>query len=153
MPSLTECLETDHRRLDAILIQCKSLASAGGFAAAADRFVTFADGLSRHIDAEEDVLFPALQEHAPHAMGPVHVMRSEHAQLRELLVLIAAALRASDAAWQPRVQALEDILKAHNLKEERVLYPMADEAAGEAPDAGELQARLTGVLEGRVHPR
>ena len=152
MPALTECLQTDHRRLDAILAECKALASAGGFAAAADRFATFADGLSRHIDAEEDVLFPRPGRSMRRTRGPrprdALGARADPRAARPHL----AALRASDPPGShgasPRGRP-----EAHNMKEERVLYPMADEAAGEAPDADQLQARLTGVLEGRVHPR
>jgi len=152
MPTLTDCLETDHRRLDAILKESESLADRGSLAAAADLFATFADGLSRHIDAEEDVLFPALAKLAPHATAPMHVMRSEHAELRELLGRILRALRAADPVWRSDVGALEEILVAHNVKEERVLYPMSNEAASDAPEAGELRARLIGVLEGARRP-
>jgi len=147
MPTLTECLQTDHRRLDAILAECKALAIAGRFAAATDRFMTFRHGLSRHIDAEEDVLFPALAEHAPHAAGPMNVMRAEHGRIRELMSTLAGALAASDPAWRSVVDALEEILSGHNMKEERVLYPIADEATSDASDLDLLRARLNGIVE------
>ena len=108
MPTLTECLQTDHRRLDTILAECNALATAGRFAAAADHFVTFRQGLARHIDAEEGVLFPALAKHAPHAAGPMSVMRAEHGRIRELMANLAGALAASNPAWsmvRPRSRA------------------------------------------------
>ena len=150
MPTLTECLQTDHRRLDAILDECKALATAGRFAVAAERFATFRQGLARHIDAEEDVLFPALAEHAPHAAGPVGVMHAEHGQIRDLMATVTSALAASDPAWRSGVGELEEILSAHNLKEERVLYPMADEAMSDASDLDALRARLGGMVGGKT---
>lgn len=146
MPTTTECLQTDHRRLDAILTECKALAAAGRFPVAADRFAMFRQGLSRHIDAEEDVLFPALSERAPHAAGPVRVMRAEHGEIRDLMATLASALAASDPTWRSTVSALEEVLSGHNMKEERILYPMADEALGDAADHEPLRARLTSMV-------
>lgn len=150
MPRLTECLQTDHRRLDAILVECKAQAAAGRFAAAADRFTTFREGLARHIDAEEDVLFPALAQHTPHARGPVSVMRSEHVQIREWMATLARALAAADPAWSSVMGELEEVLSGHNAKEEHVLYPMADEATHEARELDVLRATLQGMIEARA---
>jgi len=146
MPTLTDCLESDHRRLDAILGETKSLVGAGKFPEAARRFSVFERGLSGHIDAEEQLLFPAIEEHAPQAAGPVHVMRAEHAELRQILVAIGKALAASDAAWRAHVQALEDILAAHNMKEERVLYPMANAVTEGDPGVDALREKIAGHL-------
>ena len=146
MPTLTDCLESDHRRLDAILAECRSLAAAGSFPVASERFATFGRGLCRHIDAEEDILFPALEERAPHAAGPMRVMRAEHAELLEIIAAVAAALVGSDPAWRSRLQQLEDVLVAHNAKEERVLYPMANEVSRDDPELEGLAASLAGSL-------
>jgi hemerythrin-like domain-containing protein len=148
MSTLTECLEEDHRRLDAILTECKSLATAGGFAAAAERFESFASGLSRHIDAEEGVLFPPLLERAQSAMGPVRVMRGEHLQIRALVLTLQTALRNSNPFWRSAVGELEALLDVHNMKEERVLYPMADAVAATAPGSEALRTRLVCFLAG-----
>ncbi len=147
-PTLTECLETDHRRLDGVVVECKRLATSGEYAAAAEQFASFARGLSRHIDAEEEVLFPALQEHAPQAGGPLHVMRREHEKLREMLGTVEEALRASRPIWRSGVGALEDLLAQHNLKEERILYPMANEATSEFAGLDALRASLVAALDG-----
>jgi iron-sulfur cluster repair protein YtfE (RIC family) len=144
MPTLTECLQRDHRRLDAILTESKAHAAAGRFSDAADRFTTFLQGLERHIDAEEDVLFPALSEQAPQMGGPMGVMRAEHIEIRDLMATLAIALATSDPTWRSTVCALEEVLSGHNIKEERVLYPTADEALGGAPDVDALSAKLSG---------
>ena len=146
MSTLTECLQSDHRRLDAILVKCKALAAAGSFPEAASHFATFAQGLSRHIDAEEDVLFPALEDWSPDAAGPMHVMKIEHVRIRELNAAIGSALEKRDGGWKGLVQQLEEVLGAHNLKEERVLYPSADQASKGAPDAEQVRDGILRLL-------
>jgi iron-sulfur cluster repair protein YtfE (RIC family) len=147
MASLTECLEMDHRRLDELLAECKELAALGAFADAIERFEVFARGLWRHIDAEERVLFPALEAHTPQAMPPIKVLLAEHGRLREELVALEQALGARDPSWRAAFHELVETLRAHNGKEERVLYPMADWAARTLPDLGALSARLLEALE------
>jgi len=76
--SATRCLEVDHRKLDVILDEVERAAAAGRFPQAHEQFVRFAVGLLRHIDAEENVLFPQLTEADEGATGPISVMRLEH---------------------------------------------------------------------------
>jgi hemerythrin-like domain-containing protein len=149
MAMLTDVLKSDHRRLDGLLAECKSLAAGRSFSTAAARFAEFARGLSWHIDAEEDVLFPVLERHAPGATGPTDVMRAEHEQIRDLLARIASALDASDSAWHPAVSELENLLAGHNRKEEHVLYPMANQVGDELPDCDEVRGRIVQVLAGK----
>src|SRR5215471_19114316 len=48
--TVTEYLQGDHRRLDAILADVEKLIGAGSFDEARKRFAEFNAGLSRHID-------------------------------------------------------------------------------------------------------
>lgn len=59
--NVTEYLETDHRRLDDIVAEVRRLADAGGFAQAGARFAEFVCGLDRHIEVEEQILFPLFE--------------------------------------------------------------------------------------------
>jgi iron-sulfur cluster repair protein YtfE (RIC family) len=93
---VTRCLEADHDRLDHVLADAEREANAGRFAEAHGRFLVFAGGLARHIDAEERVLFPPLLSADPRSRGPVSVMQHEHEELRELLATIGARLAASE---------------------------------------------------------
>ena len=92
----------------------------------------FACGLARHMQAEEQVLFPAFERTTGMVGGPVAVMNQEHNALRELLGTIAAALdsRDSDAA-RGQLHEVVAILEAHNMKEENIIYPRTDAALGE----------------------
>jgi iron-sulfur cluster repair protein YtfE (RIC family) len=148
-PSLTSCLEIDHRRLDAVLAECRSLASAASFAAAATRFEAFELGLSHHIRAEEEVLFPSLEAALPGAMGPTAVMRAEHGMLLGAVARVRAAFETSDGSWNEEVEQLEGLLVSHNRKEERVLYPMAERATQGLLSAPGLAEDLVRALDGR----
>ncbi|MGH0032578.1 MAG: hemerythrin domain-containing protein [Myxococcota bacterium] len=141
---MTGLLGADHERLDAILADAKRLLVAGEPAAARQRFEVFRQQLERHIEAEEQVLFPAFEDLAGStAGGPTSVMRAEHSELRKLMADVAGALEdgAPDGLTTP-LAALTARIYAHNGKEERILYPMTDRLAGEAGTLAELVQRL-----------
>jgi hemerythrin-like domain-containing protein len=69
------------------------------------------------------------------------MMRIEHADMRELLEQLRAALGAADAAeFLGLADTLNVLIQQHNLKEEQVLYALLDEALPAAAD--ELLAAL-----------
>lgn len=141
--TVTEYLEGDHRRLDAILHEVERLVGVSSFPKASLRFGEFACGLRRHIDVEEGVLFPDFERMTGMTMGPTTVMRGEHVQIRRLMDDVAAALTAGDAAATGlAIHGLTEVLIAHNMKEERMLYPMADQAAGSERARDDLVKRL-----------
>jgi iron-sulfur cluster repair protein YtfE (RIC family) len=137
--SLTHLLRLDHHRLDAVLAAAKQALRAGDLARARARFSEFREGLERHIAAEEEVLFPAFEALTGAAGGgPTHVMRSEHGELRRLMAEVASGLEGGGGEGHTTpLAALTARIYAHNGKEERILYPALDRAAGEA---GALQA-------------
>jgi iron-sulfur cluster repair protein YtfE (RIC family) len=143
-PSVTEYLTSDHRRLDEVLFAFEGLVSAGAFRDAQRRFAEFASGLGRHIDAEEEILFPAFdQMTGTVGVGPTFVMRSEHVKIRLLMNQVAHALAAADAAaMEASLQELKQLLANHNMKEERILYPTMDQAAGSDRARHNLVTRL-----------
>jgi len=142
--SVTELLSLDHRCLDAVLAESKRCLFAGDLRAGAAAFASFRDGLEHHIAAEEEILFPALDAlRGGAAAGPLHVMRVEHEEIRRLLAEVAASLErgAGDGPTAP-LAALTARLYAHNGKEERILYPMSDQAVGEAEGRADLVERI-----------
>jgi iron-sulfur cluster repair protein YtfE (RIC family) len=148
----TQCLDQDHRRLDGILREVEQAAGAAnpeGFARAGAQFATFATGLERHIEAEEGILFPELEELEPGAAGPTSVMHAEHEEIRALLGRIAGDLEGRAQAWQTGVARLKEVLSVHNMKEERILYPMANAAAQGSGRDVELAGRLRAALAGK----
>lgn len=137
--SVTDYLQADHRRLDAIIPAVERLADAGSFTEARARFGEFACGLGWHIEVEEQVLFPFFEAKTGMTRGPTTVMRVEHKDIRERIQRVFAALDARQVApMRDALGELTALLTAHNLKEERMLYPMTDRAI----DTVEAQERL-----------
>jgi len=142
--NVTEYLETDHRRLDAIVAEVRSLVEAGSFPQAGTRFAEFQCGLDRHIEVEEQILFPLFEQMTGmRDAGPTVVMRSEHVDIRQLMDDATAALKSADRTQTDSVlDGLMDVLGSHNTKEERVLYPMTDRAVGDDAARDDLVKRL-----------
>ncbi|MBM4344993.1 MAG: hemerythrin domain-containing protein [Deltaproteobacteria bacterium] len=128
MDSASHFLTADHRACDARWLAVEGAAHAGNAAAATGAWTLFAGAMERHFAFEEEVLFPAL-DHATgmHGAGPTAVMRHEHAQMRRLLATMAAAV--AQGAWDTLMDQGDTLLLLigqHNLKEEHILYPLAD---------------------------
>lgn len=141
--AVTEFLEADHRRLDAIVVGVRRHMAEGAFQRAGERFAEFVCGLNRHIDIEEQILFPAFEKATGMAGGPTVVMRHEHVEIRRHMGEATAALRAGDAsAAGEAIDALEGVLGEHNMKEEQILYPMADKSAGDDRARDDLVKRM-----------
>lgn len=137
--TVTGYLQADHRRLDAIVEAVERLADAGSFGDARMRFDELACGLGWHIDVEEQVLFPFFEAKTGMTRGPTTVMRVEHKDIHERMQRVTAALDARDSALtREALGELTTVLSSHNLKEERMLYPMTDRAI----ESVEAQERL-----------
>ncbi|HLG19254.1 MAG TPA: hemerythrin domain-containing protein [Bdellovibrionota bacterium] len=147
-------LQQDHREIDEIFMalrrEIRMVTDGRPFLVESLRsqFQMFDKRLERHIHWEEDLLFPAVEETRPDLKeGPGYVMRLEHEDIRRLKA--SANQRLSNP--EPKVEALKSaasdleemfsILKDHNMKEEHVYYPMADELFS-ASKTGELMKRF-----------
>jgi len=126
--SVTDYLQEDHRRLDGIYNSFQEAYKAGRWDDAAASFREFKLGLTRHIQAEEEVLFPTFEEKTGmHESGPTFVMRMEHKEIKDLLERIMSAAEAKDGGRvSEATDALSNILADHNMKEEHILYPESD---------------------------
>lgn len=122
--TLAQALEREHREIDEGIEAF--VASRGTGAPDTAALAQAVAGLRRHIYLEEEMFFPPLR--AAGLMGPVLVMLREHGEMWRLLDQLQAEL-AGDAAGELAGRLLDDLmprLEAHNLKEERILYPQAD---------------------------
>jgi hemerythrin-like domain-containing protein len=139
----TRILMDEHRVIERVLGALEAAAarmSSGAsvrvefFLQTADFIAGFADGC--HHRKEEGVLFPALEAAGiPRAGGPVGVMLAEHEEARAItrgLREAAERLVKGDptAATEARRNALDyaALLRQHIMKEDNVLFPMADRA-------------------------
>jgi iron-sulfur cluster repair protein YtfE (RIC family) len=119
----------DHERLDALLQSFHTLKHQD-FSNAKEAFRQFKSGLERHIRWEENLLFPLWEEKTGmFDAGPTVVMRHEHRRIEEQLQAIDRNVAEENMDDAQAEQALLALLAAHNLKEERVLYPAIDQVA------------------------
>ncbi|TAN84192.1 MAG: hemerythrin domain-containing protein [Gallionella sp.] len=127
MKTIAETMTADHKACDDEFAHAEQAAFAGNWSGAETGFNAFRNGMAHHFKMEEDVLFPALVS-AGGPSGPVHIMRMEHTQIRGLLEQMAAALANKNAQeYGGLSETLLIVMQQHNLKEEQILYPIADQ--------------------------
>lgn len=140
----SDFLGEDHRQCDVLWADVEQRADAGDVAAVRAAFGDFDAAMRRHFDFEEHVLFPALDDvTGMRGMGPTAVMRQEHEQMRRVLHTMAGALAGGDTGGLlDHGDTLLMLIQQHNVKEEQILYPLADaRLAAQWPG---LQARWPG---------
>jgi hemerythrin-like domain-containing protein len=126
--TLREYFTGDHRRCDEIWSDVEAAAESGGDQLAKAHFERFAAALERHLQMEEEVIFPAFEEATGmRNAGPTFVMRSEHEQMRGLLEQMRGSVDSGDELVDLG-DTLLMLIQQHNSKEENMLYPMAEQA-------------------------
>ena len=135
--------EQDHRDCDARWADVEELLDTQDVDAANPAWQKFDKGMRRHIAMEEEVLFPAFEAAARMGGGgPTAVMRMEHKQMIGLLEQIGTSMESGDAEQALDIgDTLLMLIQQHNIKEEGMLYPMAENVlAGQWPKLAELLA-------------
>ncbi len=132
MPSINDYMMQDHAACDARFERAADAARSASWAALQSEAGAFLDHIARHIELEEDLLFPAFEHDAGMSSGgPTGTMRSEHQQMQPIFAQMRAAAEARDAAaYLDAAQALHELLQQHNMKEELMMYPMLDQSLG-----------------------
>ena len=129
---LVDYFTAGHRDCDAGWAEVEAAAEADNDAAVRDGWRRFEREFRRHLAQEEELLFPAVE--AVTGMvgaGPTQVMRMEHEQMRSVLGQMAAAADRGDTRELLDLgDTLHILIQQHNVKEEGVLYPMAERACG-----------------------
>lgn len=127
MPTISQFLEADHHHCDGYLATAETCAGKHDWLAAKSAFGEFDAALHRHLDMEEKVLFPAFEQTPGTPPGPTGMMRSEHQQMRQIIDSMKQALLAHDPdEFAACADVLHILMGHHNMKEESILYPMAD---------------------------
>ncbi|MBI5658232.1 MAG: hemerythrin domain-containing protein [Nitrosomonadales bacterium] len=135
MQTISQYLSADHHHCDNLFADAEAAASANDIAAAQAKFASFRREMLQHLAKEEKIMFPAFEQATGSSRGPTSVMRMEHEQMRELFAEMQAALDAKDTGTYAGLsETLLILMQQHNMKEEQMLYPMADRALRE-PDS------------------
>lgn len=128
MDTISSYMTSDHHRCDELFSQAESAASGQDWGAIAAGLQVFLDSMCQHFKMEEEVLFPAFEERTGMSMGPTQVMRMEHVQMRELFDAMSDAVKQQDRdEFLGQAETLLVMMQQHNMKEEQILYRMADQ--------------------------
>ena len=125
---LADFFAQDHRDCDARWADVEELLDTDDIEMARAAWQKFDASMRRHLAMEEEVLFPAFDARSGMAGGgPVAVMKMEHQQMRGLLDQVGNAVESGDAGEAMDIgDTLLMLVQQHNVKEEGMLYPMAE---------------------------
>ncbi len=125
---LADFFAQDHRDCDSRWAELEGLLDNGNTDAATQAWREFDDGMRRHFAMEEDILFPAFDARSGMGGGgPTAMMRMEHQQMRGLLDQIGIAMNSDNTEEALDLgDTLLMVIQQHNVKEEGMLYPMAE---------------------------
>ncbi len=145
MQSISRYMTDDHNHCDDLFADAENAVAKGDWQTGTTQFQAFETATLKHFEREENILFPAFEAGTGMYQGPTTVMRSEHVDIRDTMQGMLAALGRKDAdAYLGLSETLLMLLRQHNLKEEQILYPMADQAlAASIPEV----VRQMAVLE------
>lgn len=140
METIIAFMSADHQACDNKFALAERAAYANNWQEAVSAFNEFRENMARHFLREEELLFPALLT-AGGPGGPVKVMEMEHAQMNSLLENMAAFVANKDAkGYGGLSETLLILMQQHNLKEEQILYPIAERLL--ASDWDTLHSRM-----------
>lgn len=129
MTTISDFLAPDHKRCDNLFAIAEAAAANGDWDGVEASFVFFQKAMLHHFAMEEEVMFPAFEARTGMRQGPTAVMRSEHLQMTGLFKQMSEAMIRKDTdAYLGDADTLLIIMQQHNVKEEQMLYQMADQA-------------------------
>jgi hemerythrin-like domain-containing protein len=136
MHDISHYLTADHHHCDDLFADAENAVANDDWPTAMTQFKAFAAATLLHFTREENILFPAFEERTGMSHGPTVIMRGEHVEIRETLQAMQQALTEQDAdAYLGLAETMLMLLRQHNMKEEQVLYPMADQALSDGAGA------------------
>lgn len=144
MTTISNYLATDHKHCDQLFASTEEMVAKSDWNNATANFGQFREVLLHHFAMEEEVMFPAFEARTGMTQGPTAVMRSEHSQMTDLLNRMSGAINRRDAdSYLGDSDTLLILMQQHNVKEEQMLYRMADQVLASEQD--EVIGRMRAV--------
>jgi iron-sulfur cluster repair protein YtfE (RIC family) len=139
---LAAFFEHDHQDCDARWADVEELLDTKDIETARPAWKKYDANMRRHLAMEEEVLFPAFEAATGMSTGgPTAMMRMEHQQMRGLLDQIGEAVDGGKAEEAMDIgDTLLMLIQQHNVKEEGMLYPMAENVL--SPHWSDMAAKL-----------
>ena len=127
MSTISSFLTKDHRACDEEFANLENAVASDNWEEAKVKMEKFASDLLHHFEMEEKVMFPTFEDVTGMIQGPTMIMRMEHDQMRQLLNALQEDLDKKDKNHFFGVsESLMMLMQQHNMKEEQMLYAMAD---------------------------
>jgi len=127
MSTIKDYLTVDHSRCDELFAAMEDVAHKD-MSASREVYLEFAGATERHFQMEEKVMFAEFEQKTGMTEGPTQMMRHEHTQMRNLIAQMGEAIDAEDKdKFFSLSETLMILLQQHNMKEEQMLYPMAQQ--------------------------
>ncbi|MBU0720093.1 hemerythrin domain-containing protein [bacterium] len=127
MSTIKEYLTADHARCDELFASMEEKA-AKSLASAKETCQEFVDATERHFQMEERVMFLEFETKTGMTQGPTAMMRHEHLQMRSLMKQMLEAIEADNKdKFFGLTETLMILMQQHNMKEEQMLYTMAQQ--------------------------
>lgn len=127
MNSIKDFLATDHRSCDELFAEMESKAN-NSLADAKEACEAFIFETEKHFQMEERVMFVEFETKTGITQGPTAMMRQEHMQIRALLSDLRESIEENNVdKFFGNSETLMILMQQHNMKEEQMLYPMAQQ--------------------------
>lgn len=127
MSTIKDYLSSDHSRCDEIFADMEAKATES-LESAREACLLFMQETERHFQMEERVMFTEFETKTGMTQGPTAMMRHEHIQMRALMQQMLEALDSGNKdKFFGTTETLMILLQQHNMKEEQMLYPMAQQ--------------------------
>ncbi|QOY55094.1 hemerythrin domain-containing protein [Candidatus Sulfurimonas marisnigri] len=127
MSTIKEYLSADHKRCDELFANMED-AVANSIESAKEAYELFAGETERHFQMEERVMFLEFETKTGMTQGPTAMMRMEHTQMRNLINDMGLAIENKNKdKFFSNSETLMILMQQHNMKEEQMLYTMAQQ--------------------------
>ena len=127
MATIKEYLSADHSRCDELFANMED-AVAKDIDSATQAYEEFAQNTERHFQMEERVMFLEFETKTGMTQGPTAMMRQEHTQMRNLITDMKTAIENKNKdKFFGNSETLMILMQQHNMKEEQMLYTMAQQ--------------------------
>lgn len=127
MDTISSFLTSDHRQCDNKFATLENIVLSENWEESSVKLDQFISDMEHHFNMEEKVLFPAFEEKTRMTQGPTKVMVMEHNQMRQVMGQLREDIEKKDKNHFFGVsETLMMLMQQHNMKEEQMLYAMAD---------------------------
>ena len=129
--TIKEFLATDHSKCDNLFAMMEEVA-VKSLTEAKPLCEEFIANTEKHFQMEEKVMFLEFETKTGMTQGPTMMMRQEHTQMRALMKNMLEAIEQDNKdKFFGYSETLMILLQQHNMKEEQMLYPMAQQHLSE----------------------